>query len=1363
MDRNREARRITVNGLSRRRHRTSSLRDSPEEDVPMEFRDRGPKKDRDRSRSKRRRGERREEGGEESSEESMNDEEDEFDDDGGGGAAAMSNHHHRKILPPSGTIKVLRPWKPAEELIGFPVPRKARSALTKRSQECCAFGSGVEGEQINRRNSTSPAPISPPSSSNASHRKKMKPSGPKLRPPKSSTKSSSPNPEELEIEIAERCEIESFVSDLQCNDDNSSSSAAHLSAVGPFLEQFAVQITPKRKRPRLVPDNLGSLSVRQNFISSTAKVELDLPPKTEISSPNTERNPGSAAENGSVSHDFTGSQATPPPSEPPPPPPDSARLETSGSDVDPAKEEPVTSLEKESPVVRPDNDHEAPTQFKANPIISEVERQQEQKFEIDLMAPPSQLRSSSPDREGEINFEAVVEQKPVVPKPDLEMRSMTKDKEDEKAVKSCRAEDVTAEPEQKKAKLIAEQGELEKPVVSKERNIDLQLDLEKLDRDMGTDSSLSGNKSNQPIQKQPPQSEKTAQSSSLPVPMPVATWPGGLPPMGYMAPLQGVVSMDGNTVSPSPIQPLFSHPRPKRCATHSYIARNIHYLQQFMKMNPFWPAAAAGSTPSLFGAKPCNLNLVPSAELHGNSVGRTVNSVQDKGPGLTIFPCHSAKEKSSQATNIADAQRKQQNFASTGFASRSTTYVNLCIFHNFQYTFSDIYHGPAFIFPLNQQQAAAAAAAAASVRPGSVKSPTGGVNVASTNASNSASVSGSPTVPPAATAVSFNYPNAPVSETQYLAILQNNAYPFPMPAVGAPPTYRGTHAQPMPYFNSFYSSQMIYPSQLQQQPLSTQAQNNTVSGVALPTVAMETGTCKASLLQKNRPSQALPSPQQLNQHQAHQVETEVGGEDSPSTADSRISRPTMSVYGQNFPMPIHPQNFTLMTSSPLALAGGGGGGGGGGNQGEKKQQQQPQQQSSKGGVESHPPQPFAMSFASMNGVKPPPGMDISSMAQNNALLQSMPEATRQSNQIIAAARAAQQKKNFRASEEGKTGGGSDSSIVDEEKKNLPGKSITFSRPDLVDSSTSAPPRTTRASMVTVNGPNSQLQAQIQYQQQMIQHQQLAAAARNKTPPTSNGSAYSDHLASSASAGTKFPNGLSSFPQNLVQSTNSSPAQSPQWKNPARTTPSQLGPPLLPSPRVVLVEVLGQSPAPPAGNKGHPIFYIVISAAQELRCGTQPEIIPATAATTATTVTKAATTAFLLSHAYMQPQAPPHSTAGANSAASATSGYYLQRRRSEQPQQSQQPSQGGSSAVSSTGMVSPCPPVTLASTSTSDAKAVVAAASAAAAAAAASNIERQWRLGLTRNNTPFGPVLRERTSTFASRLFLYSHGSFSGSG
>ncbi|GFZ08840.1 time for coffee [Actinidia rufa] len=1351
MDRNREARRTTVNGLSRRRHRTNSLRDSPEEDVPMEFRERGPKKDRDRSRSKKRRGERREEGGEESSEESVNDEEDEFDDDGGGGAVAMSNHHHRKILPPSATIKVLRPWKPAEELIGFPVPRKARSALTKRSQECCVSGSGVEGEQINRRNSTSPASISPPSSSDAPHRKKMKPNGPKLRPPKSSTKSSSSNPEELEIEIAEVLygmmtqsqgpskkeivgnELNTSSSDAKSRvsspTSNGTTIAPQSSATMPQNSSSSAA-APKEKRPRQVPDNLGSLSAQQSPISSTTKIDIDLPPKAEISSPIIERNPGSAAENGSFSHDFAGSQATPAQSEHLPPP-DSARLETGDSDVGPSKEEPVTSLEKESPVVRPDNDHEAPTQIKANPIIHEIERQQEQKFEIDLMAPPPLLRSS-PDRG--INFAALGEQKPMVPKPDLEIGRMTKDKADKKAVKCGKDKHVTAEPEQKKAKLTAEQGELEKPVVSKERKIDLQLDLDKLDRDMGTGNSLSGNKSNQ----QPPHSEKSAQFSSLPVPMSVASLPGGLPPMGYMAPLQGFVSMDGNTVSPSPIQPLFSHPRPKRCSTHSYIARNIHYLQQFMKMNPFWPAAGSGSTP-VFGAKPCNLNVVPSAELHG--VGRTVNSVRDKGSGLTIFPDHSSKDKSSQATNIADAQRKQQIWLQQALPPGAPSSTML------------------------------QASAAASVRPGSVKSPPGGGNVASTNASNSASESGSATAPPAATAVSFNYPNVPVSETQYLAILQNNAYPFPMPAVGAPPTYRGTHAQPMPCFNdSFYSSQMIHPSQLQQQPPSTQPQNITLSGGSSsshkhlqsqqqrPQGSGTTyggngsGNLHSFPAPKNRPSQVSPSPQQPNQHRARHLENEVGGEDSPSTADSRISRPTMSVYGQNFPVPIHPQNFALMNPPPLALAGAGGVG----NQGEKKQQQQPQQQSSKGGVESHPPQPFALSFAYMNGVMPPPGMDISSMAQNNALFQSMPEATRQSYQIMAAAQAAQQKKNFRASEEGKTGGGSDSSNVDEEKKNLPGKSITFSRPDLVDSSTSAPPRNTSR----VNGPNSHLQAQIPYQQQMIQLQQSAAAAQinNKTPPTSNGSVYSDHLASSACAGTKFPNGLSSFPQNIVQSTNNSPAQSPQWKSPARTTTSQVRSSLASSSTSSLKNVPQQQARTqqnhsqisfwgnPKNYQHHKGIKPHLRPVQSSTLSSQPPKNSASVPTRKSSpvgnrnaplilgnshITPSSNTSakpqmqqqqqqlpkqqpqIFFSHAYTQAPAP-HSTAGTNSTASATGGYYLQRRRSEQPQLPQQTPQGGSSAASSTGMMSLCPSVTPGSTSTSDAKAVVAAASAAAA-------------------------------------------------
>lgn len=66
---------------------------------------------------------------------------------------------------------------------------------------------------------------------------------------------------------------------------------------------------------------------------------------------------------------------------------------------------------------------------------------------------------------------------------------------------------------------------------------------------------------------------------------------------------------------------------------------------------------AAGSA-SQYGAKHCNLNVVPSTELHGNIPLRGVNSVQDKGQGLAIFAGHTGKEKGSQAANIESAQRK---------------------------------------------------------------------------------------------------------------------------------------------------------------------------------------------------------------------------------------------------------------------------------------------------------------------------------------------------------------------------------------------------------------------------------------------------------------------------------------------------------------------------------------------------------------------------------------------------------------------------------------------------------------------------------------------------------------------------------
>ncbi|KAK1419282.1 hypothetical protein QVD17_28446 [Tagetes erecta] len=65
----------------------------------------------------------------------------------------------------------------------------------------------------------------------------------------------------------------------------------------------------------------------------------------------------------------------------------------------------------------------------------------------------------------------------------------------------------------------------------------------------------------------------------------------------------------------------------------------------------------------------------------------------------------------------------------------------------------------------------------------------------------------------------------------------------------------------------------------------------------------------------------------------------------------------------------------------------------------------------------------------------------------------------------------------------------------------------------------------------------------------FQQQQQSMNARSKNPPSSNGIAYPEHIInSSSSMAAKFPN--SSFPLQ-TSNTNSSPVQSPQWRNSVR--------------------------------------------------------------------------------------------------------------------------------------------------------------------------------------------------------------------
>lgn len=74
--------------------------------------------------------------------------------------------------------------------------------------------------------------------------------------------------------------------------------------------------------------------------------------------------------------------------------------------------------------------------------------------------------------------------------------------EDEKTVKTSKEEAVNVVKEKAKT-VAAEETDSQKPaVVHKDRNIDLQLDLEKTDRDSGT-ASVSGNKLHHHVQKHP--------------------------------------------------------------------------------------------------------------------------------------------------------------------------------------------------------------------------------------------------------------------------------------------------------------------------------------------------------------------------------------------------------------------------------------------------------------------------------------------------------------------------------------------------------------------------------------------------------------------------------------------------------------------------------------------------------------------------------------------------------------------------------------------------------------------------------------------------------------------------------------------
>ncbi|KAE8009727.1 hypothetical protein FH972_006148 [Carpinus fangiana] len=1118
MDRSREARRsssmATTNGLPRRRQRSTSLRDSPEEgqvelQETVRLRDRASKRDRDRellkSRSKRRRGPNRE-GGEESTEESVGEEEEEEEDDEEE-EFQVSDNHRRNFPPARGS----RQWKVADKMIGVPVPRKARSASAKRAHENCVSGNGGVVEEPAR-----PSPeVRSPSSSNVSVRKKMKPREgppPRTRPSKAYKNFSE---EDIEIEIAE------VLFGLKKQSQSNKAQESNGNELEPRdTKGFAHDSRPSLSSPQSDPA-FGVGAVEKSSIAAKAeKVESEQQPaKMDSCSPR------------ASSHESMESQqeAT------------LKREDSKPSGI--GDEKPISAPPcAESDVVFDDLQNST-AGTKADPAVPEAGRsKQEEKFEIDLMALPM---AASPDREGNGFTNSISDPKAPVKK--------------EEKVERFVKEVVVEEPEEEKKK---EKKRRRREAIGEKRELP-KLDLEKPNQDSGS-GVRSTNKSQQQQQQWQenqakasiPKVENTSQSGLTPLPIAASGWPGGLPPLGYMPPYQTVMAIDANTPSTASSQPppfFLSRPRPKRCTTHHYIARSIQLHQQFSKTNNIWPVPAA--TAALGGAKTSKLNFMPSAEkvivanpFQGSFPSVNLNAVQEKGQAGTNFPSHIGKDKGSEAFNLMDtAQRNPLVFQQAPQAVPTGSSM----------------HGPAFMFPMSQHPAAAVANQSGLSKP---SNPAKNVSLPSNSATGPPGSSSA--LPAVTTAMSFSYPNFPPNETPYMAILQNNVYPFPISTpIGTTSALRGsTPAQTMPFLNgSFYSPQMFHSSQLQQQQPQVQAchQNTSTSSGSSSSHKQPRGAqvggnnllASASMqLQQPHKQHVLPSNQSRN------LEVEITAENPPSVADSQSSHAKESVYRQkNFTVPV--QHFRLMPSA-------GSSGSSGGNHGEKQQQH-----GLKGAVELFPSPAFAMSFADFNGNKTAfsgnnmvSALNFSSLPQNPVIFQSLPDMAQLGYQVTPAPQAAQQKSHQVS--EGKSGGGSSTS--NDAKKATSGKPSTTTGQTLVFDINSAqtlsfmpstgnwPPRYVTSTALMANGPlagntsNSQQQQLLQLQVQqhhMLPQQQPAAgtATRSKALTTNNN-------LSSSSTITKFPNNPPVYSQALIQGNSS--VQSSQSKNTGRS-PSSL--------------------------------------------------------------------------------------------------------------------------------------------------------------------------------------------------------------
>ncbi|TVU38340.1 hypothetical protein EJB05_11703 [Eragrostis curvula] len=1248
---------------------------------------------------------------------------------GGGGGGYHNHHHHHHHGQPQqmqrkggGGSSQKSPivLKAADEMIGVPVPRKARSASTKRSSHEWPVpgggnsGGGVgEGSQIQRPSSR---PISPASATTtAPARKKLKPLGgggssggsgpaPKQRPSPSSAAPSTTPPQppppkiskspsfiQEEIEVAEV--LFGLTRQFPCppkQENNhklehkdapeaksgNSSPAPSSSGVRPsdstslstiVLSLFPSAVAaPKRKRPRLVKydeDSRPASPAKPETAEPSSRQEAPPASRSEAKASTS----AAAAESGASTAPAAAAQL------------DAPREADKAEDRGRSRDSELRASESDRRDHRPESRPEPPAppsgkaEAEATPVGSEAARNGEatattkielasdgarqEKFCIDLMVgicflvcvcvvewvlrnllgkapPPGKL---SPDRDGASDPDA--DKKGLDSEIDMLGRANSDKKDGER---TRRGLDIDLE-DQKVQRIPADE------LVP--RKLTLQLDLEK--PSLGEEKSPSERRQPQPAPLQQQKSSKSEikhEKSAMPavtppMPIPVGGWLGSFPPFGYLGPVPGLSAaglhhpMDVKPGSSSglPQAALLTQPtRSKRCATHCFIAQLIQYHQRVAKMNSFWPpaaaaaAAAANRSGPFFGPRPFNMGVVPPTDaasilvnpMQGSYPVRAHTPLQEsKAPPMASSPFQGSlsKDKAAMgnATGAESSQRKQPPAHET---QQSTPMPNML-------------QGPAFIFPFNQQQAAAMAAASAANRAGDAKS-SGASNAMPPSANAHAAAAN-----PGAAAMNLSFASLqPADSAQFLAILQNGAYPFPVAAhAGGPPSYRGMAPGPVPYFNGHvYPSHMLHPSQQQG------AHQQSHQKAPMPSLSNSS--------QKHQPQQsqgllgyppnANPAAAAANNSQnysggnqrsvllpglTHRQESDKTGQDGPSS-DDKPSHPQKGGYDHNFAVPVHLPNFAFAAQAAA------------GSQSEKKlsdhhnQQQQPQASRGQGlRIDLASSQPFVMPFGS---VGPPgsasTGLDFSSLAQSHAMFQSHEAARHGYPQLnfaaVQSAQATQHKPQHQITGETKSVAGDSSSTPstgDERKKSASTKysgdsqqhSLSFSRTEsksygppflsggtnestsrtlsLIGAespnafggskSTSSTPGSTPAAVSSSISQMQQqqlLQIQQKNQQQFIQQHHLN---RPRSAAPSNAGGYSDRM--------NFQSMM--YPSGAAQG--GAPSQSPQLKGSsarvAASTAAATSPAASPSNLVVmknsgLHQQQGKAPMQALSSPGH---------------------------------------------------------------------------------------------------------------------------------------------------------------------------------